>query len=133
MSRNRVIVVSYILVTLLSIATYFNIKSAYSLDVVYEDSVCYMPNVMGLSTYEVGGYNNVMKCNLTTVNRIISNMISEDYYQILEDKSNGHILDIFLSNGDKEFRILYNRRTRDYTCFSNPFLENFIPATYIHE
>jgi hypothetical protein len=60
-------------------------------------------------------------------------MISKGYFYIDKDYSQGNLLDIVLSNGEEEYRILYNRRTRDYMTMSNPFLKNYVPQTYIHE
>lgn len=115
-----------------SIITYHNVTVDVSLQSENKFLVTYLPNVIGVSVYETLT-PNTMKSNLTTVNTIIGNMIEEGYFYIKQDYSKGNLLDIVLSNGKEDYRILYNRRTRDYVCLSNPFLKNYIPMTYIHE
>lgn len=132
MSRSKVLYILYGLVALLSVVTYFNITRSFDLKSENKFLVTYLPNATGVSVYEITS-PNTMKSNLTTVNNIIGNMISEGYFQIQRDYSKDNLLDIVLSNGEEEYRILYNRRTRDFLCLSNPFLKNYIPMTYIHE
>lgn len=133
MSRTKNLIIVYSVVILLMIYTMYNVNRTFTLDVEDRFTVTYLPNVTGISVYEPGEYNNVMKCNLTTVNKIISNMISEDYFYIVQDNSKGYIMDIVLTNDSEVYRIMYNRRTRDYMCVSKPFLKNYVPGTYIHE
>ena len=132
MLRSKLICAVYIILGIAAGLTFLYSNRSFSLVTDDRFTVSYMPNVSGVCVYEPKT-QNTMKCNLTTVNTIISNMISEDFFYISSDMSEGHILDILLSNGEEEYRILYNRRTRDYMCLSNPFLKNYVPTTYIHE
>lgn len=132
MLRNKLICSMYLLVTAFSILTLYNSNKSFELKTEDRFVVTYVPNITGVCIYEPMT-SNTMKCNLTTVSTIIHNMMAEDYFYIKSDNSEGHLLDILLSNDVEEYRIVYNRRTRDYICFSNPFLKNYVPATYIHE
>lgn len=132
MLRSKFICAIYILIGVSAGLTFLYSNRSFSLISDDRFTVSYMPNVAGVCVYEQIT-PNTMKCNATTVNTIISNMISEDFFYIASDMSEGHILDILLTNGEEEYRILYNRRTRDYMCFSKPFLKNYVPTTYIHE
>lgn len=130
MSRSKVLISCYIMIALFSFITYYNISNTSELKVVDRFVVTYLPNVTGVAVYEQKS-QNTMKCNLTTVNIIIQNMIYKDYFYILKDYSEGNLLDIVLTNDEDTYRILYNRRTRDFMCVSNPFLKNYVPMTYI--
>lgn len=132
MYRSKIIYSLYAFVALLSILTYFNITRSLDLKSENKFLVTYLPNSTGVSVYQTLT-PNTMKSNLTTVNNIIGNMIEEGFFYIQQDYSKDNLLDIVLSNGEEEYRILYNRRTRDFMCLSNPFLKNYIPMTYIHE
>lgn len=132
MSRGRVISIIYFLTTVISIFIFYNTNQVYEVETTRDFVVEYSPNMMGVAVYRPLS-TNTMKCNFTTVNTIIENMIVEGFYSIHKDYSEGNLLDIILTNGNEEHRILYNRRTRDFMSLSNPFLKNYIPGTYIHE
>lgn len=133
MLRSKILCISYLLIGMTSVLLLYNTEKSFSMEVENNFSVTYLTNVTGVSVYQKGEYNNEMKCNLTTINNIIRNMISKGYYSIVKDNSEGYILDIILEKDDEYYRILYNRRTRDYMCLSNPNLKNYIPVTYINE
>lgn len=131
MSRGDVLSISYFIVALFAIFTFMRVNDIFTLNTIDSYNVTYMPNVTGVSVYEITS-SNTMKCNLTTINTIIFNMIDEDYFFIEQDFSNERMMDVVLSNGTEKYRILYNRSTRDYMCVSVPFLKNYVPTTYIH-
>lgn len=132
MSRGKLITCAYLGIALLSIVTFMYIGTLFELKTTNKFVVSYYPNNTGISVYEPI-LSNTMKCNLTTVNTIIGNMISKDFFYIVNDFSEGNLLDIMLTNGEDEYRIMYNRRTRDFMTMSNPFLKNYVPMTYIYE
>ena len=132
MLRSKVIAFLYFMLFVFSIFTFLLVQQTFKLNVEDEFHITYLPNCTGVSIYSLKEYNNEMSCNLTTVNTIIKNMISEGYYEIIEDKSEDNLLDITLSGSEGIFRILYNRSTRDYLCVSSPLQNNYIPMTYIH-
>lgn len=130
MLRGRVLSILYLLVAVFAVVTVFRVHGINNLPSVESETISYNPNLEGVSVYTPSEYPNQMKCNLTTVNTIIRNMM-QDYYTLEQDNSTGSLLDVVLANDDKQFRILYNRDTRDFLCLSNPFIENYIPMTYI--
>jgi hypothetical protein len=134
MLKNKVILSLYLIILLLYIIILFYISNGNYLDmnITYNNIFTYNTNTKGTSIYEIKEQNS-MKCNLTTVNRIIDNMITKDYFYILKDNSNEKILDVIISNDIDMYRLFYNRYTRDFLCISNPFLKNYIPMTYILE
>lgn len=132
MSRSKRIVVTLFITFTLTISLNFFIKRYYRVDNVDEFITSYMPNTMGVAVYEVVSPNR-MKCNLTTVNFIIGNMITEGFYYIVQEYSTDTLLDIVLSNGEESHRILYNRKTRDFLSVAKPFSKSYIPQTYISE
>lgn len=132
MSRGKFLSIIYSIVAILSVITVYRVYYLNASKFDNQFVVSYMPNTIGVCVYEPEEVNT-MKCNMTTVNTIISNMIQESYFYIEKDFSKDNLLDVLLSNGDEQYRILYNRRTRDFMCMSKPFLKNYIPMTYIHE
>lgn len=131
MSRSLILKTLYSLLGVFTVIVLLLMHRASDLEVVDKFSVSYSPNTTGVAVYEMKS-TNTMKCNLTAVNTIVENMILEDFFYIESDKSEDYLLDIVLSNGEEQYRLLYNRRTRDFMCLSNPFLKNYIPMTYIH-
>lgn len=128
---NFIVKYLYVFAAILSIVANIMVHKVITLDYVNDYVVSYQPNTTGISVYQPSNKNS-MKCNFTTVNRIVSNMLEDSFY-IQSDYSNDYVTDIILTNDEDIYRIIYNRRTRDYLCVSNPFAKNYVPATYIDE
>lgn len=126
----RLILLVYPVLAILSVLIFLLIKNNGNYVISNKFNVSYRPNVYGVSVYEIKS-SNTMKCNLTTIMKIVEAML-DNHFEIVQDFSNEYLLDIVLSNGVEEHRILYNRRTNDYLNMSSPFLKNYIPVTYIN-
>lgn len=133
MSRSKFILLLYFIgivgaVGLIYYSTTFN-------DVEYtrNDVVTYEPGITGVASYSQGDSQNLLVCNYTTVNLIISNMISEYYYVIINDQSTDSVMDLTLQNDNDTCRVVYNRQTRDLLFVSSDFLRNRNIELYIHE
>ena len=132
MLRNRVLVVSYsILMLLSSIVCYVSYKSN-SIDIDNNFVCTYMPNSVGISVFKVEDDYSI-KCNLFTVNKIIENMIVEDFYSIVRDISTDEILDIVLENTEQMHRLIYYRETGKLYTYSSPKIGISFVHTYIDE
>ena len=133
MLRDKLILVIY-LISFVCCGVSFYYVNYYCIGGISNSTdIAYGSNVLGIAVYEPSEFPNSMKCNLTTVNKIISEMIAEGYFYVYQDLSKGSILDVCLHKDGEFYRILYNRDTMDYLCISKPYSKNYYPMTYINK
>lgn len=132
MLKSRYYIIYNILLLLLVAATIIHIRMIPGVAEINNYKINPLPNSAGVVSYERVDTQDRLKCNLSTVSKMIYNM-EKDGYEIVTDMSTENLLDMALKKDNETYRLLYNRLTRDFLCISNPLIKNYVPSTYITE